>query len=158
MVYENLLNASFRYISFRPRSEKEIRDFLLKKLHVWKTYSPAILEKIINRLKELGYVDDKKFIQWWIEQRQGRKPIGLKLIMRELVSKGVAQDKIEQILYSKTNDEQTLAYRAIEKKLHVWKNVSPLQLKKKIYDFLGRRGYHTDIIYRIIDAVLHNKV
>ncbi len=157
-VYQQLLNVAFRYVSVRPRSEKELRDILQKKLHVLKTHNPIVLEKTIKRLRELGYVDDTKFVHWWIEQRQARKPIGSPLIIFQLMSKGIAKDQIEQILYSETENEQALAFRAVEKKLLLWKNIPQLQLKRKIYDFLGRRGFRTGVIYKIIDEVIHNKV
>ena len=142
--YQWLLNASFRFLSFRPRSEKEIRDFLQKK-------HPSLVTKVTERLQELGYVDDTKFVAWWIEQRQGRKPKGMQLIIRELLSKGIDRNTIEQVLYSEMGDQKELAKKAISRKLDTLKNVPYVKQKKKLGDFLFRRGFSGDVIRRVVD-------
>lgn len=150
--YQYLLNASFRFLSFRPRSRKEIHDFLKKKI-----YGPELIEKTIERLRELGHVDDTKFVQWWVEQRQGRKPKGMQLIVYELMSKGVARDIIEQVLSSDLGDQKELAKKAISKKIDTLKNVSVLEKKKKLGDFLFRRGFSGDVIRRVVDDTVEKR-
>lgn len=145
-VYEKLMGSAIRYVSFRPRSEKEIREFLQKKLDLYHTTAPLILEKVISRLRELGYADDAKFAAWWVEQRSGRKPKGKKLIERELEVKGIQVDV--------SIDEKTLATRAVEKKLMLWKHLSFFEQKKKISDYLYRRGFGWDTIGSVVDGVL----
>ncbi len=144
-VYEKLLQASIRFVSYRPRSEKEIRDFLKKKLTRWKVYGGTVVQKVLDRLKELNYVDDAKFAAWWVEQRSTFKPKGKRLIKLELKAKGVKDSIVETI------DERELAQRAIQKKLILWQKLPDLERKKKLFDFLSRRGFSTDTIYRIID-------
>ncbi|OGG14401.1 hypothetical protein A2875_01215 [Candidatus Gottesmanbacteria bacterium RIFCSPHIGHO2_01_FULL_46_14] len=139
--YQKLLDGSFRFISFRPRSEKEIREYLHKK-------STSLSEKITERLRELGYVDDVKFAQWWIGARQGRKPKGKKLIMYELLSKGVARDIIEQVLSSEIENQEDLAKKALQSK------AKTIQDKKKLMDFLLRRGFDGSLARRVIDATV----
>lgn len=162
---QSLLNASFRFVSFRPRSEKEIVDFLEKKLKKWNVYGPGLTEKIIARLRELGYVDDSKFVSWWIEQRHTHKPKGMRLIAQELKAKGISDELVKPLLVKKggqyfsdrnendTDDEETLARRAIARKLPLWKKLPKPERKKKIYGFLGRRGFESDTIAHIIDEV-----
>ena len=104
--YQRLIDSAFRYLSFRPRSEKEIADYLQKK-------NPDIVDAVITRLRELGYVDDVKFAQWWIRVRQGRKPKGMQLIIYELLSKGVTRDVIEQVLSSEMENQEELAKKGL---------------------------------------------
>lgn len=141
-VYERLVGVGIRFVSFRPRSEKEIRDFLLKKLTTSHTIAPIIFDHVIERLRELGYVDDKKFAAWWIEQRTGRKPKGKKFIERELQQKGITADV--------AIDEKTLARRAVEKKRVLWKSLPYLVKKKKLSDFLYRQGFDWETISGIM--------
>ncbi|MEK7065640.1 MAG: regulatory protein RecX [Patescibacteria group bacterium] len=146
--YQFLLNASFRFLSFRPRSFKEIHDFLTKKIRKQKVYGPGLTEKVTERLRELGYVDDIKFVQWWVEQRQGRKPKGMQLIIRELLSKGVARDAIEQVLSSEIENQEEMAKKALQQKLKT------VQDKKKLMDFLLRRGFDASSARRAVDATV----
>lgn len=145
--YQKLLNAAFRFISFRPRSEKEIKDFLQKKLKKKKTYTPMMVGKVMDRMTELGYVDDAKFVTWWVEQRSQHRPKGKRALVEELRRKGVSVRLIETF---PVLDEKQLAWQAIEKKLLHWKHLSTLEKKKKMYDFLGRRGFS----FEAIDAVI----
>lgn len=141
-VYEALIAAALRFISFRPRSEKEIRIFLETKLKKSRTTAPIVLNKVLFRLRELGYVDDTKFAEWWINQRTGRKPKGRRIIEQELKRKGIDTDiHIE---------EKELARRAVQKKREVWKRLSVQARKKKLSDFLYRRGFDWDTISGII--------
>lgn len=166
-LYQTLLNDGFRFVSFRPRSEKETRDFLERKLKRKKVYfDPKVFEKVIARLHELNYLDDVKFARWWIEQRAIYRPKGIRLIRQELMHKGVSKNLVEQILntnsdYSYTGrdinqqslNQVELAKNAIAKKIKLWIGLPLLERKKKIYGFLGRRGFTGETIDRVIDEI-----
>jgi regulatory protein len=145
-IYEQLITSGLRFVSFRPRSEKEIRDFLARKLKRRHTTAPLVVREVLDRLRVLGYVDDAKFTAWWVEQRTGRKPKGRRLIERELLQKG--------IVYEAKIDEKQLAKRAIAKKQMLWKKLPQLERKKKISDFLYRRGFDWETIASIVDEVV----
>lgn len=161
-VYERLLAASLRFVSYRPRSEKEIRDFLANKLKRWKVFSGTVVDKVIARLTELSYVDDAKFVVWWIEQRQTFKPKGVRLIAQELKSKGINRELIDEVVCQFSSDrgqndkqqsEVDAAHRAVQKKLSHWSKLPILEQKKKLFDFLYRRGFDMDTAQRVIDEV-----
>ncbi len=166
-LYQKLLDASFHFVSFRPRSEKEIRAYLVKKLSrssvipadssvipakagIQFSNSPLI-ERVITRLRELDYVNDEKFAAWWVDQRQSHKPKGMRLLTHELKAKGVTVEM-------KQSDEVGLARQALVKKLDRWQALPKLEQKTKIYGFLGRRGFDADTIRRVIDEVVLRKV
>ncbi|MBI5619346.1 regulatory protein RecX [Candidatus Gottesmanbacteria bacterium] len=167
-VYEKLVNAGIRFISYRPRSEKEIRDFLKKKLNRWKVFGGTVADKVIARLTELDYVDDAKFAAWWVEQRQTFRPKGIRLIKQELRAKGIGMDIAEELmqdLSSQSSDgrsqidyrEKELASNAVRKKLDLWQKLPSLVKKKRIYDFLSRRGFAADTIGSIIDELMQKE-
>jgi|SRR3989344_2501218 len=139
--YQKLLDSSFRFLSFRPRSEKEIGTFLQKK-------NSRLAEKVTERLRELGYVDDVKFVQWWVSQRQGRKPKGMRMIIYELLGKGVARDIIEQVLSSEAENQEELAKRALQSK------IKTIQDHKKLMNFLLRRGFDASTARHAVDESL----
>lgn len=156
-VYEKLINASLRFVSFRPRSEKEFRTFLVQKLKKSKTYAAPLVERVIARMRELGYVDDMKFALWWIEQRQSFKPKGKRLVILELGAKGVSS-RVAEAAFSSLNDTLTGPLEAAKdllvKKLHLWRLLDIQTQKKKSYDFLYRRGYEADTIGRVVDDLV----
>ncbi len=137
--YERLVNSAIRFVSYRPRSQKELRDFLAKKLTKWKVSGAGLLEKVVARTGELGYVDDEKFAAWWVEQRTAFKQKGNRLIELELRQKGVAREVIVSVLEGR--DMLAPARKAIQNKR--FKN------EKQLYDYLARRGFDADTIKRV---------
>ena len=148
--YERLVNAAIRYVSFRPRSVKELTDFLNKKLTRWKISGAGLLAKVIARMEELGYADDEKFAQWWVSQRTEFKPKGNRYIQMELRGKGVPDDVIASALALRGSVILLAAAKqAVAKKMPVWAKLSPLERKKKLYEYLARRGFDSNTISRV---------
>ena len=100
MEFEKFYNKALRFLSFRPRSEKEVRSKLSAKASRGRGKPPSeqTIELIIRKLKEQKFLDDKEFANWWIEQRTIVKPTGLRLIKIELRQKGINQDLIEDVI------------------------------------------------------------
>jgi len=157
--YERLVNASLRFVSYRPRSEKEFTDFLSKKLNTWKVSGDVLIKKVIERMRELGYVDDRAFAIWWRDQRTDFKPKGRRFIALELARKGISREIIEDALSASEDEPGALnevenAKKAIEKKLVLWSHKPIIEQKKKMYTFLAQRGFSSDTIGKIIDEVV----
>ena len=150
--YERLVKTAIRFVSFRPRSQKELTDFLDKKLTRWKVSGAGLVAKVIGRMEELGYVDDIKFAEWWVDQRTTFKPKGNRVITMELKAKGVSETVIESVLASRGFQSLLVAAKqAVARKLPLWAKLPPLVRKKKLYDYLGRRGFDFEIIHKLID-------
>lgn len=126
------LNTAINFLSFRPRSEWEVRQRLRKK-------DPGVAQDdIINKLKEIGQIDDEKFAAWWVEQRSTFRPKGQRAINMELARKGV---KIKV----KLENEADLALKLIKKKAFLD--------KEKIYRYLLSRGFSYDTIESVIEKL-----
>lgn len=146
-MVEKLLNRCYRLLTLRPRTEKEIKDYLYqifkkKKLKglTEKDFN-QIRDKIIQLLKKEKLLDDKKFIDWWVEQRSYFKPRGRFVLKGELLKKGVAKDLIDDFFEQHKIDERELARRVLVKKQ---KRLSGLKKKEKFekgMSLLLRRGF-----------------
>jgi regulatory protein len=148
--YEKLVNAAIRFVSFRPRSQKELSDFLGKKLTRWKVSGAGLIAKVIGRMEELGYVDDVKFAEWWVDQRTAFKPKGNRYIQMELRGKGVPDAVIASVLASRGSVSLLEAARqAIAKKMPLWAKLPSMERKKKIYEYLARRGFDSSTISKL---------
>src|SRR4030042_6593872 len=155
ILYQKLLDASFRLVSFRPRSVKELREFIKKKMRTWKVVDQKMLESVMERLSELGYADDEKFTTWWVDQRHKNKPKGQRSIRQELRMKGIDTEIVEKNLGTEQKTEKDLALQAVHKKMLIWCKLSPLDQKRKLYSFLLRQGFDSQIAYSVIDEVCH---
>lgn len=148
---KRLLDLVYRFLRIRNRTEKEIRDYLEKKIKKNQRayFSPFFINKIINQLKREGLIDDKKFIDWWVEQRNYFRPKGRILLTQELLAKGVAKETVDRYFEENRQDEFFLAKKALEKKLKLFQQLSPLKRKEKIVNFLRRRGFDYQTIEKI---------
>ncbi len=158
-IYEKLIGAALRFVSYRPRSTKELRDFLAKKLTKNHTSAPQVIDVVLDRLAELGYADDEAFGTWWVTQRTGRKPKGAAMIAMELKQKGLDRDVIEVLLtriMQGDRSERDLAEAAARAKFHTWRSKPRLEQKQKLANFLMRRGFSSEVIWSVVDDILSN--
>lgn len=149
---EKLLDRVYRFLAIRNRSEKEVRDYLLKKLQKYQSSSPSIefVNEIVNQLKEEGLINDLEFIEWWVEQRSAFKPKGVYALKQELLQKGINKDLVDQYFQDCPQNESQLAEEALKKKIRLWQNLSSEKRKEKMINFLRRRGFGFEVIKNFI--------
>lgn len=149
--YEKLLNRAAHFLSYRPRSEKELRTYLQRK---WrpetnKEKHTKTVEKVIGKLKKQGVVNDQEFAEWWVQQRQTFRPKGKILLTQELRQKGIDGKIIEKALT--TLDDYTQASNVAEKKRKSLRGLEPNKARLRLISFLQRRGFTWETIRRVID-------
>lgn len=136
-----------RLIAARPRSEKEIRDYLKRK----KTW-PVLIEKLIGKLKRMKQIDDRAFAEWWLEQRAVFRPRGKLALKMELRQKGIEQ-KMAETLIDRAVNEFELAKKAALKKKETFQNLGPLAFRQKMAGFLSRRGFAWETIKKTLEEI-----
>jgi regulatory protein len=140
---EVALQSAIKYLSFRPRSEDEVRKNLKKK-----NFQDHVINEIVERLQRGGLVDDQKFAELWIENRSEFRPRSSRVLRIELRQKGIPFKIIDTII-SKI-DEDHLAYQAATKQARKYRGLEWQDFRKKMYGFLARRGFDYGIISTII--------
>ncbi|OGD97516.1 hypothetical protein A3A49_02990 [Candidatus Curtissbacteria bacterium RIFCSPLOWO2_01_FULL_38_11b] len=150
-----LVDLALNYLSFRPRSQKEIQDYLVKKIaqreniKFAKAKESKLIGKCIEKLTKYKYIDDVEFAKWWTESRSKANPKGARLIKLELLRKGIDKDVIDEILEKNLNQKE-LAYKAIQKKLKSWQQLPKVEFKNKAYRYLASRGFEFDEIRQTV--------
>ena len=146
---EGFYNRSLRYLAIRPRSEKEIRDYLKKK-----KASDEVIDLVIERLASHKFIDDEEFVRWWVRQRTVNKPQSYSLTKRELLIKGVDKETIDEVFQEpdeERQDEYALAKKIVERKIGKYRNLDKKEIYEKLGGVLSRRGFSWEIIKRAID-------
>lgn len=155
--FQKFYDRALRFLSFRPRSEKEIVEYLKRPRGRKKTtVEPQTIAKILNKLKEHNFINDEEFTKWWVEQRTGAKPKGFRLIKIELQQKGVNRETIEKILgdYDTKIVSAEGARRLLVKVLPRYSKIPRLERQQKLGQFLLRRGFDWDTVKEAIDEIL----
>lgn len=141
---ENLINSALHYLSYRPRSRKEVEQFLSKK-----TEDTDLINQIITELVTKKFIDDVQFAAWVVASRSRSRPRGARLLKQELQSKGVDPQIISENLIT-TTDEKELAYQALLKKNKLWSKLSAIDYHQKASRFLSSRGFPWSVIEEVV--------
>lgn len=144
---------AIHYLERRLRSEKEIKDYLTKKLkdtRSEKIEKNILIEKIIERLSESNYINDHEFALQLIKARKRRGNKSALEIEKDLRKYGIDKEIYENLLKIEYNPTQEVATveRLIEKKLASGriKNLPPAQRKQKVIEYLLRKGFRWEMI------------
>lgn len=154
-----------RYLSYRPRTEYELRRYLQRKLIkqdvVDADKQTGFIDATIQRLYDEKRIDDEKFVKMFVDDRQYFRPRGKRRLVLELKQKGIADPLIEDFFSQHIVDELPLIISIIQKKLffqnHLSQdNIDPDQ-QKKIINHLLRRGFSYNNIKLAFEEFIKKK-
>lgn len=131
------------FLSYRVRSEKEIQKNL-KKHEV----SEEVIEETLARLRQAGFANDNEFAQTWVENRNTFRPRSRRALTMELRQKGIDDETVHSAIAGV--DEDALAYEAAKKRLARLKSLEWNDFRKKLSEFLARRGFPYSVISPIV--------
>jgi regulatory protein len=151
--YGKLYTRALEYALIRPRSQREMRDYLYKKTRdtlqkngvIRKGVSTELTNRVFDRLTEKGYLDDEKFARFWVENRNVRKGTSLRKLKAELSSKGVAQEIIAAVVDESERSDTDEIQKIIAKKAPRYDD------QQKLIAYLARQGFAYDEIKAALD-------
>ncbi len=133
---EKLKTKLLKYIMFKKRTEKE----------VWKKFSEEdneLLEETIEILKELGYIDDRKYIERFISEAISLKNLSMYELRYKLYSNGINKELLEE--YFEENIDALLEYEKKSADNIVIKKSKNMDIED-IKAYLRKKGYKEDTI------------
>lgn len=149
-----VFDKTLKFLSYRPRSEQEIKQYFLRK-EIGEETAGLVLKK----LRDLKLLDDQAFAVWWVEQRSVGQPKGSGFIRQELRQKGVAKDIAETALKDSRpgETEAMLAEKIALKKAARWLDLPVLEVKKKLYAALAQKGFSYPVIKDTVAKILEKR-
>ena len=133
-----------KLLAARPRSVAELRERLLR----GKNTNEEIVETVIARLREYGYLNDEHFAFSYASYKVKQKPVGRRRLERDLkfkkVESTVANEALEMV-FAETPEEQ-LIDQAIAKRLRIRGKPKNRAEAKSLFDHLLRRGFDFDLV------------
>lgn len=148
---EKAAGQTARFLSFRPRSEHEVRIFLKKK-----EVDPQTVDKVVNMFKQNKFIDDHKFAMWWIDQRLSFRPMSMRLLKMELKSKGIADEIVFSSIKRIEEEKQIVvsdiaqAERIVAQKQKRYLSLPSQEQFKKLAGLLTRRGFSYETIKKVL--------
>jgi len=138
--FQRAYDQALRLLSYRPRSEYEVRQRLLIR-----GVAPSVAEQVIGKLVSIGLLDDAAFARYWVENRQTFSPRGRRALTLELRGKGVDGTVIEEALRDVV-DEERCAYETLQKKTRGYHPSDFRSFRQKFGPYLARRSFGYEVI------------
>ena len=133
-------------------------------------YRPELVSGAVERLGELGYLDDDAFARSWVESRDRAKPRGEHALRRELQLKGVDRSLVDGVLDNRREDavlasadpddaptsaDEAAAERLLERKLPaILRETDPRRRLQRAYALLARNGFGPDVCSTVSKRLL----
>ena len=147
--FQKAQEAALRLLSYRPRSEAELRTRLNSR------FPPSAVDEVIRSLKQRSLVNDQEFAMLWTQSRDRQRPRSAAAIRRELVAKGVAADTAASA--AGTVDDEESAIRAGARFARRLKDADFAAFHRRLGGHLQRRGYSSGVTRRTVSKLWEEK-
>lgn len=141
--FGKLYQRTLEWVFTRPRSEKEVSDYLYKKVYE-KKLDKGYINSIVEKLKSKKYLDDEAFARWYVENRFVKKGVSAKRLRMELTKKGVAREIIDRVVDgSERNDEDEIRKIIVRKRARCD--------DEKLTQYLCQQGFDFELVRRLLN-------
>ena len=146
---------ALEYCMVRPRSRRELGDYLYRKTRykrgkegqILPGITPELAERVRARLDEKGYLDDERFARFWVENRNVRKGSSLRKLQAELAGKGVNSTIVQEVLSDTDRSDDDEIDKIIAKKAKRYDD------RNKFVAYLARQGFSFDAINNALNRL-----
>ena len=152
---ERAHQLAINFISYRPRSSKEVTDRLVKK-----GFEAEVAQSVVERMRELGLLNDLEFARMFIRDKLLGKPMGRALLKRKLLEKGISFQASERVVKEYVSDESesdaanALATRKFKMSRARFSKLEPAVCQKKLADYLLNRGFSAEVAYKTARTII----
>ncbi len=151
---ERAMQQALLFLSYRARSEKEIRQNLKKH-----EYPEDVIEQTLVRLRENRLANDGEFAKAWVENRNTFRPRSRRALTMELRQKGLDEETVKHAVSDV--DEEALAYETARKwatrlnsaALSRSKGLEWGEFRRKLSEYLARRGFPYSVVASIVTRI-----
>ena len=139
------MSVVMRRLNAAPRSRGELSKYLLAK-----DFEPPLIEKVLDRVASMGYIDDVVYAQEWVRSRHRSRGLAPSVLKRELVNKDIDIEVIDAALEQLTSDEtRERAYELAAKKYRSLMSVDHAVAVRRIASLLQRKGYPPGVCFQV---------
>ncbi|MEU1980259.1 recombination regulator RecX [Nocardia sp. NPDC019395] len=146
---EQAKEACLRLLAVRARSRAELAQRLSAK-----GFAPDVADQVLDRLAEVGLIDDAEFARQWVRQRHRISGKGRRALAQELRRKGVESEEAAAALEDVTDDDEyDRAADLVRRKLRTLPaNLDREKAMRRLVGMLARRGYGHSVAYSVVKA------
>lgn len=137
-------------LTSRAKSRSELEKVLARK-----EIPGDVASAVLDRMTEVGLVDDTAFARSWVENRQQRNHLSRRALRHELSRKGVDSETLDEALDTVDVEDEYAAAKALaEKKFRSVRSLEPEVQRRRIAGALARKGFSYSITGAVLAEVL----
>lgn len=141
---------ALRRLTLRDHSRRELDDALAAK-----DVPEDVREELLERFEELGLVNDQNFAEQWTRARRNSRKLSKAAVRRELQTKGVDRELIDQALEPIDHDSEVeLATELARKKWRTVQNLPRQVAYRRMAGVLARKGYSSGVVTQVLRDVM----
>jgi len=149
-LFQKCLDAALCYLSYRPRSDAEVRQRLRRH-----GFADDVVSRTITELEQRKLIDDVAFAHFWMDNRLSFSPRSRRLIKLELRQKGVAYQTADEV--TGDLDDEASAYEAALKKARVLAALDYGEFRRRLSGYLRRRGFSYEVVSTVVARLWHEQ-
>ena len=143
-------NTVLRSLSMAPRSRFQLWQTLERK-----GTEPDIANAVLDRMTEVGLIDDRAFASMLVRARRTEKGLARRALRQELTLKGIDSLIIDEVLESITDDQEyERAVELVQKKLRTMNSLSDEAKIRRLAGLLARKGYSSGVTFSIVRTLV----
>ncbi len=144
------MEYAMKYLAIKDRSVKEMQSYL-----DGKDFGEADVDATVERLIELGLLDDARYAQRFVETRTASKPISRRHLKEQLKSHGIDDAEIEAAMETLEDDAEDENARTVaEKFVRQFQSLEPDKRRERVLSRLIARGFSYDVARKAYESAL----
>lgn len=139
-----------RLLTGAPKTRAQLADALRRK-----NVSDEVAERVLDRLGEVGLVDDAAFAEAWVQSRHAGRGLARKALRSELRQRGVGADTAAEALQTLDHDHEVIAARSlVERRLPSTRRLQRATRFRRLVGMLARKGYSGALAAQVVREAL----
>ena len=143
---------ALKLLSYRGRSEKELKERLIKK-----GISESMVSSTVDYLRRLGYLDDVSLAEALKREAVSRKLLSKTGAKKYLLNRGIPRDIVQSVFLQEEESDRETAKKYVRKKIRMFENYPEETARRRLYNQLLRRGYSPEIICAALKDKTNNR-
>ena len=144
-LHDKARHYALKLLSYRGRSEKELKERLKKK-----GFTKNVASSTVNHLKHIGLIDDRALAETLKREALKTKLLSQNGAGRFMVNRGIPREIVDMVFSQNENEDIENAGKLVDKKLKAYRDYSPETARRRLHNLLLRRGYSIETIMTVL--------
>lgn len=147
--FQKAFDYSLKLLAIQKRTVRQLGHKLVEK-----KFEPTVVQKVLSSLLEKRLLNDEEFAQTYVANQLAQHPYGRLRVARTLKSKGLSEEVVHKAVSEMdSNYEYNAALELAQGKSETLRGIDLGRRRKKIYDFLVRKGFRFDICRDVVSHI-----